>query len=192
MNFMGMQYLEPIQNYYNGGLAGFGSGPGPNYGVVWGNDSLSLPNGPGSNVNNEPFGWTSSMIFLSGPGDIMNVAGGFTTGFSFFYSAPFYSGSVDVFDGLNGTGNVLATLSLPVNGYYCGGSNLPYSCWTEVGVTFAGTALSANFTGTANYIAFSGVTIGSNKVGTPEPSSLLLLGSGLLGAVGFVRRKINL
>lgn len=191
MNFMGMQYLEPITNYYNGGFAGFGSGPGPNYGVIWGADSLSLPNGSGSNVSNEPFGWTSSMIFLSGPGDIMDVPGGFTTGFAFYYSAPYFGGQVDVYDGAGGTGNLLASLVLPTNGSFCDGL-LPYSCWTQVGVTFAGTALSANFTGTANYIAFSGVTIGSNVVGTPEPGSLVLLGSGVLGLAGLVRRKLLL
>jgi hypothetical protein len=190
MNFMGMQFLEPITNYYNGGLAGLGSGPGPNYGVIWGADSLALPNGSGSNVNNEPFGWTSSMIFLSGPGDIMNVSAGFTTGFAFYYSAPFATGQVDVYDGLDGTGNLLASLFLPTNGSYCG--SLPYSCWTQVGVTFPGTAMSANFSGTANYIAFSGVTIGSNVVGTPEPSSLILLGSGFVGLAGLVRRKLLL
>jgi PEP-CTERM motif len=158
--------------------------------VIWGSDSLSLPNGAGSNVSDEPFGWTASMIFLSGPGDIMNVPGGFNTGFAFYYAAPYFSGSVDVFDGLNGTGNLLASLALPINGAYCG--SLPYSCWTQVGVLFSGTAMSANFTGTANYIAFSGVTIGSNVVGTPEPGSLVLLGSGMLGLAGLLRRKLLL
>ena len=190
MNYQGMGYLEPIQDYYNGGFAGFGSGPGPNFGVIWGDDSLALPNGPGSNVENEPFGWTSSMIFLSGPGDIMNVPGGFTTGFAFYYAAPYFSGSVDVYDGLDGTGNLLASLALSINGSYCDGI-LPYTCWTQVGVAFGGTAMSANFTGTANYIAFSGVTIGSNVVGTPEPGTMMRFGSGVIGLAGLLRRKFN-
>jgi hypothetical protein len=191
LTFGGFQQpYENILNYYNGGFGGSGSGPGPNYGVVFGPDALALPNGPSSNVSNEPQGSTASMIFLSGPGDIMNVTGGFVNGFSFFYSAPFYTGQVSVYDGLNGTGNVLASLPLSLNGSYCG--SLPYSCWTPVGVNFVGTALSVDFTGTANYIAFSNVTLGSSNPGTPEPGTLVMFGSGVLGLAGVIRRKLSL
>jgi len=37
---------------------------------------------------------------------------------------------------------------------------------------------------------FDDVTFGSSVVGTPEPSSLFLLGSGVLGVAGAVRRKL--
>lgn len=191
LTFSGFQQpYETISNYYNGGFGGSGSGPGPNYGITFGSDALALPNGPGSNVSNEPQGSTASMIFLSGPGDIMNVPGGFTTGFSFFYSAAYiYTGTVSVYDGLNGTGNVLASLFLPLNGSYCG--TLRYSCWTAVGVSFPGTALSADFSGTANYIAFSNVTLGSSIAGTPEPGTLFMFGSGVIGLAGIIRRKLR-
>ena len=44
----------------------------------------------------------------------MNVAGGFTTGFSFFYADQVgFTGNVTVYSGANGTGSVLASLSLP-------------------------------------------------------------------------------
>jgi len=193
LTFSGFQQpYETILSYYNGGFGGMGSGPGPSFGVVFGPDALALPNGPSSNVENEPGGSTGSMIFLSGPGDIMNVIGGFTTGFSFFYSAPYYTGSVTVYDGPDATGSVLATLFLDLNGSYCDGI-LPYTCWTPIGVSFAGTAMSVDFSGTPNYIAFSNVTLGSATPGNvPEPGSLVLFGTGALGMAGAIRRKLNL
>ena len=91
----------------------------------------------------------------------MNVANGFETGFSFFYSANI-DGSVTVYDGLNGTGNVLATLLLPRN-LPCGSGdpNGYYACWVPVGVGFEGIAYSANFSGAADFIAFDDITVGS-------------------------------
>jgi hypothetical protein len=196
LTFSGFQAPdEEILNYYDGGLAGSGTGPGPNYGVVFGVDALALPNGSGSNVSNEPLGSTGSMIFLSGAGDVMDVASGFTTGFSFFYAAPGYSGSVEVFSGLDGTGTDLADLNLTTNGGYCG--TLNYSCWTAIGVNFSGTAESVLFSGTANYIAFSDVTLGNSAPGqpsggaAPEPSTFLMVGSGLAGLSGMIRRRFK-
>jgi hypothetical protein len=190
LTFSGFQQpYETILNYYNGGFGGSGSGPGPNYGVVFGADALALPNGTGSNVCCEPGGSTGSMIFLTGA-DVMNVAAGFTTGFSFYYAAPYYTGSVQVFSGPDGTGTQLASLFLNPNGSFCG--SLTYSCWTPIGVTFSGTAESAVFAGTANYIAFSNVTLGSANPGTPEPGTLIMFGSGVLGLAGVIRRKLTL
>jgi hypothetical protein len=140
LTFEGLQNLEPIDNYYNGGLGGFGSGPGPNYGINFTSDSLALirsSSGGTGNFSNNPSGSTCA-FFLSGAGDTMNIAAGFTTGFSFFYSAV-GAGTVTVWSGLNGTGALLGTLNLVDTG-----NNGPpggfYNHWFTAGVTFGGTA----------------------------------------------------
>src|SRR5665213_1730886 len=108
---------EHILNYYNGGADENGA-IGPNYGITFGPDSLALLNNDqnpcASNVGNEPGGGNSA-IFLSGPGDVMDVAAGFTSGFS-FYQASAFGGSVTVYSGLDDTGAVLASLSWPATG----------------------------------------------------------------------------
>jgi hypothetical protein len=63
----------------------------------------------------------------------------------------------------------------------------------NTGGSFIGTAESVDFSGTANQIGFANVTIGAASVptgATPEPGSLVLMGSGLLGLAGAVRRKL--
>src|SRR4029077_19873188 len=102
LTFEGLQDQEPINDFYNGGFGGKGSGPGPSYGIVFTPDSLALiarsAGGNGAFANN-PSGVTVA-FFLQGAGDTMNVAAGFTTGFSFFYSASL-PGTAKLYDDLN-------------------------------------------------------------------------------------------
>jgi PEP-CTERM motif len=186
LTFEGIGDLVPIGNYYNGGAGG-------SLGIVFGPDSLavvSILSGGSGNFSNAPSGETVA-FFLTGAGDVMNVAAGFNTGFSFFYSATTNPGTVTVWSGLSGTGMLLATLTVPPNGSCTPGPNFCH--WTAEGVTFAGTAESVNFSGTANEIGFDNITLGSATAGgstaTPEPATILLLGAGSLGLLG-VRRKM--
>jgi len=187
LTFEGLQNTEVIQGYYNGGLGGSGSGPGPNYGITFSQDSLAIIQsaaGGSGNFNMNPSGVTIA-FFLQGAGDIMNVPGGFDTGFSFFYSAAVYPGTVTVYDGLDGTGNVLATLNLPVTPQLPD-SPYTYNNWQPIGVSFAGIAHSVNFSGVADYIGFDDVTLGSSDPHPviPEPASLAIW--SLMGAAGIV------
>jgi hypothetical protein len=123
----------------------------------------------------------------------MDVAAGFSTGFSFYYAAANTPGSVSVYSGLDGTGTLLDTINLPVNGSGCDSTGQAYDCWTNTGVAFAGTAESVVFGGAANYIGFADVTLGASSVpsAVPEPGSIVLLGSGLVGLAGVVRSKLR-
>jgi VPDSG-CTERM motif len=193
LTFEGLQNNEEILNYYNGGFGGNGSGPGPNYGITFGSDSLALiasSAGGTGNFSGQPSGVTT-MYFLGGPGDVMNVAAGFNTGFSFYYADQVgFTGSVSVWSGLNGTGTELTSLSLP-------STPDPYNVFVPIGVAFAGNAESAIFSGSANFIGFDNITLGSatpgsgNGNGVPDgASTMALLSSGLL-ALGAIRRKLS-
>lgn len=183
LTFEGVCNLCAIGNFYNGGGGG-------NYGITFGPDSLgviSYTAGGSGNFTNPPSGVTVA-FFLSGPGDVMDVAGGFTTGFSFYYADQVgFTGSVTVYDGAGGTGNVLASLSLP-------STPNPYNVWVPIGVSFSGTAKSVVFSGAANYIGFDDITLGSKNPGVPEPATwgLMLAGVGLAGGAMRARRKAAL
>jgi len=203
LNFAGLNgnAQERPLNFYNGGTGSLGSAGGAalNYGISFGNDALSCSGQPGGACNTSaiPGGpGANALFFLTGPGAVMNVAAGFTTGFSFFYSAINLPGIVSVYDGLNGTGTLLATLNLPVtsstpgfNGCAPVGSFCPYFA---AGVSFAGNAKSVNFSGTADQVAFGAITLGSATPGgtIPEPTSVTLVGLSLLAAAGARRRLV--
>jgi len=178
LTFEGLQDGEPILNYYNGGYGGFGSGPGPNYGITFGPDSLAIisaVNGGSGNFTGNPSGDTVA-VFLSGPGVVMNVPNGFQNGFSFYYASAGNTGTITVYDK---NGNVLKTLSV-ANGAFCDGVE-PYSCWSSVGVTFTGTAYSVSFSGATNGIGFDNITVGSGVATSPLTITTAQLPSGTVG-----------
>lgn len=190
LTFEGLKDQEAVDNYYNGGLGGSGSGPGPSDGITFTSNSLAIIEeaaGGTGDFSNPPSGDTV-LFFLSGTADTMNVAAGFTTGFSFYYADQVgFTGSVDVYSGLNGTGTLLASLSLP-------STPSPYTVFVPIGVTFAGTAESVEFGGSANFIAFDNITLGSSTAGgsVPEPTSVILFGTILaLAAIPLRKTLLN-
>jgi len=194
LDFEGLQNFEEILDFYNNGTGSLGSS-GTNYGVSFSANSLAIIENVGSgNIGGLPSPVTGA-FFLSGAANTMNVAGGFETGFSFFYSAANNPGFVTIYDGLDGTGNVLATINLPTtpNGGGDPACNFNEFCpFVPVGVTFNGIAKSVDFGGSVNQIAFDNIEITLVSGTTvPEPASVLgLLAIGALGAGSALTRKL--
>jgi len=199
LDFEGLGDQDSIQGFYNGGTSASGAS-GTNFGISFSSNTLSIIDadaGGSGNFGGEPSPDTV-MFFLTGASAIMNVAAGFDTGFSFFYSAINQPGSVDVFDGLDGTGNLLTTLGLPLTPFNgAPDPNGQFSPLEPLGIGFAGTAMSVSFAGVQNQIAFDDVTFGAvipggngEEAPIPEPATVALLGIGLVGLAGAeVRRR---
>lgn len=166
LNFEGLGNLEVIGGFYAGELAGDGSGPGPDFGITFspnGLASISVEAGGTGNFLNNPAGDTA-LFFLEGTETVMNVPAGFQTGFSFAYSAAFEPGVVRVYDDVDGQGDLLAELNLPLTPS-TGETGFPFDNWEEVGVTFEGVARSVDFGGVEDQIGFDNITLGSDQAG---------------------------
>ena len=197
LGFEGLGNLEAVGSYYDGGLGGNGSGPGTNYGITFSSNALALKSsqsgGTGNFTTAGPSG-TTALFFLTGSNAFLDDAAGFQNGFSLFYSAINNPGSLSVYSGLDGTGELLGTLALPVTPAVPAGRFDPF---VVAGLTFSGTAQSISFAGVQNQIVFDDVTFGSSIAGTvgaaPEPATwaLMIVGFGLAGAALRRRQKVT-
>ena len=115
-----------IENFYNGGTSSIGTS-GTNYGISFPDNALLIClNTPGVVCSNtsrggqgDPKSQLGALFFLSGSSTFLNDPTGFTTGFSFNYTAINVGGSIQVYSGLNGTGTLLANLALPTTSSDC-------------------------------------------------------------------------
>jgi len=193
LTFEGVTNEASVNNFYNGGTDSAGAS-GVNYGINFSSTTLGLVDsdaGGTGNFANEPSASTI-VYFETGGAATMKVAAGFDTGFSFFYTST-DSGFVNVYDGLNGTGTLLATLNLVGSTGSCVGDpgGNTFCNFSPIGVSFGGIARSVDFVGSAGAIGFDDITLGAAVPGgtVPEPGTLGLLGLAALGLAGLRRRR---
>jgi hypothetical protein len=182
---------DAINNFYNGGLSGQGY-LGPDFDIQFSPNALSIIDGDAGgtgNFANEPS--PSTILFFLSGSPFMNVPNGFSTGFSCYYTSITYAGSITIYDGLNGTGNVLALANFPATGTNPTGGdpNGQFNIWQILSVPFTGVAKSVVFGGVQNQIGFDDITFGSLTPGveTPVNNWALLIGICLIAAFAIIR-----
>lgn len=171
ISFAGLKNLEFIQNYYDGGTGSLGSGPGKNYALTFSSNAqaiISAAKGGSGNFVNNP-GGTPVMFFQTGNNVTISSANGLPLALVFYYSA-LQPGSATVYAGPNGTGNILASITLNPNDSGCNTYKL--CVWSAVGVPLSTPAGSIVFAGTADSIA-----IGTIRFGSKLPISTTLASS---------------
>ncbi len=183
LTFEGLKNGEAVNNYYAGGNGSLGTGPGPNYGITFTgpvvdgqNDAIAyipktaFPNDPSpptvlllaSELSVIPAGQPISAY--------MNVSPGFSGSLGWYYAAIDSNATVQIYSGMNGSGTLLASKTLPFTSQTIGIFDP-----NEIDVSFSGVAHSAVFSGGNQQVAFDDI-----RLTIPEPASpvLLVIGGG--------------
>jgi PEP-CTERM motif len=180
IDFEGVTSFASINDFYNGGTDGAGAA-GPNLGFSFTGDALGFVNdGISAGFSNAPS--PIGVMAPVGPDATLNVAAGFKDSVGFFYSVA-TPGTVAVYDGLNGTGTLLGSVSLGNNAQSNGCSDSAFCNWTQTLINFSGVARSVTFGGAASN-AFDNISV----TPVPEPSAIVLMAVGLVGLVLSRRR----
>jgi hypothetical protein len=172
LDFNTLQMGEQVQGYYNGGFGSMGTGPGPNFGITFTSDFVTVADGV--------FGPPLRAEELTSGSGIMDVALGFSGPFSFYYKNSGAAGAANLYSGLDGGGSLVGTLLLPtMPGFAATG--------LVTGMQFR----SVVFTGSANTLVFDNITFGAQVIPEPASISLLFIVLAVLGLVcrnGICRR----
>lgn len=183
VDFEGTHNFGFIDGYYNGGTDD-ALNSGPNLGITFGDDFQPTANQPEFDpyFSNLPGPGTTAVSVLGGDA-LMSSNAGFTGQVTFKYSM-IESSIINVFDGIDGTGNLLGSVTLAANANTCS-AGLPYCVWELGTLNFSGVAHSIQFADAANVAYFDDITISQ----VPLPAAGWLLFSALGGLGTMVRRK---
>lgn len=181
----------PVMNYFGGGPITFGPG------VTWSSSNTTFQNGSvfgytGGYSYGSNGGWTGALAPMAGLNDI-NEFYGVTDTMVFAFASPVSAvgGFLNYFpDGIitptviavyDSSSNLIESFTLS----FSTGGGLD----TGFFYGFQETTPIKYFTLTDNFIGITNLT---TSAAVPEPSSLMLIGTGLLGAVGYRRRYLGL
>lgn len=195
VNATSTQSGNEVLNYYNGGISGVGTtgGTALDFGIGFGTggvaDSVLASS---ANFTADPSGSNDVLFFkptgVSAANDAMNVAGGFTS-LSFSYSSQAAADTVSLYSGINGTGNLLATISLGDNtGTSFGCTSAKAYCkWTAATTTLGAgqVAQSAVFNNATASVYFDSFAV----TAVPEPGTWPLTAFGLVAVAAGLRAR---
>jgi hypothetical protein len=172
-----------INDFYNGGTSGAGMS-GPDYGVTFSRGlnaaclnslTVSACDGVSKGGLGPVDSQESALEFNSITPAFMDVAGGFTTELSLNYVTTLLTVRLAIWSGLDGAGDLLATLKLPANAVGCPDYDADFCPFTSAQVSFSGIARSVEFLGTA--ADFDDITF----TAAPEPSTWAMMLIGFAG-----------
>ncbi|MGB3560580.1 MAG: Calx-beta domain-containing protein, partial [Geitlerinemataceae cyanobacterium] len=111
----------------------------------------------GGNFSHQPSGVTA-LTYAEGDEIVLEAIEGFDAQLSFSYASPFREHSISIYDGLDGTGNLLASATLSPTP--AGEFPNAYSEFAFVTIPFSGIARSVTFGDFANKIVIDDILLG--------------------------------